>query len=79
MHLWSPLSGCNELLSTWFSMVDGMAGVVLSELACGEMQCWMRLCDARQCSPMPWAAVVSYTTAIVVGMALCSCFRDRVL
>ena len=60
-----------------------MAGVVLSELACGEMQCWMRLCDARQCSPMPWAAVASYTTAlttaIVVDMALCSCFRDRAL
>ena len=64
---------CNELLSTWFSMVDGMAGVVLSELACGEMQCWMRLCDARQCSPMPWTAVASYTTAIgVVDMTLSS-------
>ena len=55
-----------------------MAGVVLSELACDEMQCWMRLYDARQCSLMPWAAAASYTTATVVDMALCSCFRDRV-
>ena len=27
-------------LATWFSMVDGLAGVVLGELACACMQCW---------------------------------------
>ena len=59
-------------------MVDGMAGVVLGELACGEMQCWMRLCAARRCSPMPWAAATTCTNAVVVGMAHSSCFRDRV-
>ena len=65
-------------LSTWCSMVDGMAGVALAELACAWMQCWKRLCAAQRCSPMPWAAAASSTAALVVGMALCSCYRDRV-
>jgi hypothetical protein len=66
-------------LSTWFSMVDGMAGVVLAELACAWMQFWKRICAARRCLPMPWAAAASNNAVPAVGMALCSCFRDRVL
>jgi len=50
-------------------MVDGMAGVVLVELACGGMQCWKRLCAARRCSPMPWAEAASSIAALAVGMA----------
>ena len=66
-------------MSTWFSMVDGMAGVVLVVLACAWMECCKRLCAARRCSPIPWAATASCSIAVVVGMAHSSCFRDRVL
>ena len=58
-------------MSTWFSMVDGMAGVVLVELACGGMQCWKRLCAARRCSPMPWAEAASSIAALAVGIRRC--------
>ena len=74
----APISGVTDSMSTWFSMVDGMAGVAHNELAQGWMQCWMRFCAGWRCSPMPWAAAASCSVAVVVGMARSSCFRDRV-
>ena len=55
-------------LSMWFSMVDGMAGVVLAELACAWMQffavleaalrCTAVLADAVACGQQPRAALL---------------------
>ena len=67
------------LYSRTYNLDDGMDGVMLVELVCGGMQCWERLCAARRCSPMPWAAAASYTATLAVGMAHSSCYRDRVL
>ena len=73
VSIWPSTWRCNELLSTWFSMVDGRAGVAHNELAHAWMQCWMRICAARRCCTMPWAAAASCSVTLVVGMAHSSC------